>query len=265
MPSLLGAAWKHRHLISLLSSREIQARYRGSIFGMLWAIGVPLLTVFAFTFVFSDVLNRRWSEEGGLRIDFPLMLFGNILLFTFFAEVFGRAPGLMIENTSYVKRIRFPLEALVWSSTWTALFNLVIGLLAFFAFYWLREGAPPITALAAPLVLAPYVIMIVGIGFWLSATGVYLRDLRLVVAPASTLLMFLSPVFYSLSNVPEKVRHFILLNPISVPVQQFSDALFRNLWPDPLMLTVYTFAAIVVAVSGHAWFQHTRDGFADVI
>jgi lipopolysaccharide transport system permease protein len=261
----LGSAWRHRHLISLLASREVQARYRGSMFGMLWAIGVPLLTAFVFTFVFSEVLNQRWAGEGAERVDFPLMLFCSIVLFTFFAEVFGRAPGLMIENVSYVKRIRFPLETLVWSSTLSALFNLAVGLVAFFAFYALREGMPPITALALPLILAPFALMMLGLGFWLSAIGTYLRDLRIIAAPATTMVMFLGPVFYMLDSVPAPARHLMMLNPITIPIDQAKNALFYGVWPDPIVLGGYAAVAIVIALLGHASFQHVRDGFADVL
>jgi lipopolysaccharide transport system permease protein len=264
-PSLIGSAWRHRHLISLLASREVQARYRGSLFGMLWAIGVPLLTAFVFTFVFSEVLNQRWQGAGAERVDFPLMLFCSIVLFTFFAEVFGRAPGLMLENVSYVKRIRFPLETLVWSSTLSALFNLAVGLVAFFVFYVLREGVPPITALALPLILAPYALMMLGLGFWFSATGTYLRDLRIIAGPATTMVMFLGPVFYMLDSVPAPARHLMMLNPITIPIDEAKNALFYGVWPDPVILGGYCAVAIFVAGIGHAWFQHVRDGFADVL
>jgi lipopolysaccharide transport system permease protein len=264
-PSLLGSALQRRHLILLLASREVQARYRGSMFGMLWAIGVPLLTAFVFTFVFSEVLNQRYAGAGADRVDFPLALFCSIVLFTFFAEVFGRAPGLMIENVSYVKRIRFPLEALVWSSTLSALFNLIVGLFAFFVFYLLREGAPPMAAWALPLILLPYALMTIGIGFWFAATGTYVRDLRLIVGPAATMVMFLGPVFYMLDAAPIPARYFMMLNPITVPIDQAKQALFYGAWPDPALLGGYAAAAALVAWLGHAWFQHVRDGFADVV
>jgi lipopolysaccharide transport system permease protein len=263
--SLIGSALRNRHLIVLLASREIQARYRGAVFGMLWAIGVPLMTAFAFTFVFSEVLNQRWSIQGTERIDYPLMLFCSIVLFTFFAEVFGRAPGLMLENVSYVKRIRFPLQTLVWSSALNALFNLGVGLCAFLMFYIVREGLPPLSALALPLIIAPYAIMALGVAFWLSATGPYLRDLRLIVGPATTMIMFLGPVFYTLADVPIPARYAMMLNPISVPLEQAKAALFLGQWPDLSILAAYTAAAALIVWLGHLWFCQVRDGFADVL
>jgi len=262
----LGSAWRHRHLIRLLAAREIEARYRGAFFGMVWAVLVPLITAFAFTFVFSDILSlRAATSASGRPIDYPLTLFAGIVLFTFFAEIFGRAPGLLTENVAYVKRIRFPLDALVWSSTGAALFNLLVGLGAVLALYAFRIGAPPWSLLALPLIIAPYALMAVGFNFLLAATGVYVRDLRLLAGPLTTLLMFLAPVFYNLENAPAPYRAWLLLNPVTVPIRDAKAALFDAAWPEPAPLLIYSACALAVALLGRLWFAFTRDGFADVV
>src|SRR5262249_43830196 len=129
------SAWRNRVLIRRLTERQLSARYRGSILGLLWTIMTPLLMLGVYTFVFGIVLPVKWILPEGARGNFALLLFSGLIIYTFFAEVVSRAPSLMLENTAYIKKLVFPLEALVYANLSTALVNLLIGLGMVIAFY----------------------------------------------------------------------------------------------------------------------------------
>jgi lipopolysaccharide transport system permease protein len=128
-------AWRNRKLIWRLTRRDIEARYRGAWFGLLWSAIIPLMMALVYSFVFGHVFNSRWegAEEAG--VDFTLLLFSGVLVYSVFSETVNRSPGLMLENVSYIKKVVFPLEILPWVSLLSAIFNLAIGLIVLMAIY----------------------------------------------------------------------------------------------------------------------------------
>ena len=103
------SAWENRALILRLAKREIEARYRGSVLGIVWAFLVPLLMVGVYTFVFSMVFEIRWALPPGGQGAFALLLFSGLILFNLFSECVNRAPGLLLEHVTYIKKVVFPV------------------------------------------------------------------------------------------------------------------------------------------------------------
>ncbi|WP_431857381.1 ABC transporter permease [Azospirillum sp.] len=263
--ALFRTAWRHRSLILRLARREIDARYRGSVLGIVWAVINPLLMLAVYTFVFTVVFQARWGAAGTGSVEFALLLFSGLVLFTVFSDGVNRAPGLLLENVSYIKKVVFPLEILPLVTLVVALFNAAIGFAILLVFYAAALGLPPLTVLLLPLVLLPLCLMTLGISWFLASAGVFLRDIRQVVGVAVTVLMFLSPIFYPLTAVPERFRGLIHLNPLTPILEQSKDLLFWGRVPAPLEWGVATLAAWGVAWLGYAWFMKTRRGFADVV
>lgn len=269
-PSLLphamfASAWAHRRLIWRLARREVAGRYRGTVAGALWSVLTPLLTVATYSFVFTQVFQPRWQVPEGAQASVPLLLFSGVLLFNLFAECVNRAPGLVLENVSYVKKVVFPLEILPWVSLLSALFNLGVGLLLMLGVYAAQFGPPPATALLLPLVLLPLALLSLGLGWLLAALGVYLRDLRLAVGILTGLLMFVSPVFYPVSALGDTARPFIMANPLTPVLEASKDLLFWGQVPDGGLLAGGLAVSLAVAWLGWACFQKLRGGFADVV
>ncbi|KAA5604164.1 ABC transporter permease [Roseospira marina] len=263
LPFLVYTA--HRKLIARLTRREIAQTYRGSLLGLAWALLNPLIMLGVFTFIFSVVFQARWGTEIEGHGEFALVLFCGLIVFRFFAEVMGRAPNLMLENTSYIKKVVFPLEAMPWVAAGGALFNLAASLLMLVLGFVILNGVPPWTLVLVPVVLAPYVLLILGLTWFLSAIGVFLRDLHQVVGVLVTVTMFLCPIFYPIEAVPETFRIFIYMNPLTFIIEQLRDvALFGHL-PDFGLLAGYLAAAWGIALAGLWWFSRTRKGFADVV
>ncbi len=261
----LTCAWQYRSLIARLAKREIDARYRGSVLGVIWAFVVPMLMLGVYTFVFSMVFRIRWEVPMEEKGSFALILFSGLIIFNLFSECVTRAPGLMLENVSYIKKVVFPLEIMPWVSMVVALFNAAVSLLILVVFYLVVHGLPPATFLLLPIVIFPLVFWILGLGWFLSSAGVYLRDVQPFVGLLTTMMMFLSPIFYPLSAIPEAYRGFIQLNPLTLVLNDSKSVMFWGQMPQWLDWLLYVMLSWVVGWLGFVWFQKTRKGFADVV
>lgn len=257
--------WRHRALVRRLIHREIESRYRGSLLGILWALLTPLLTLAVFTFVFSVVFQARWGTSTGGKGEFALIMFAGLIVFTAFSEALVRSPGLILENSSYVKKVVFPLEVLPWVMVLSSLFQVAISLVILAVFYLAVFGLPPLTILLIPLVWVPLILFSLGVGLLLSALGVYLRDLRSVMPVVSQLLMFLTPLFYPAEALPETYRKLLHINPLTGIVENTRTVLFAGTAPDWTMLGIQTLAGLVFALLGLRLFRYLRTGFADIV
>ena len=257
--------WRNRELIRSLTIREVIGRYRGSIFGILWSFFNPVLMLAVYTFVFSVVFKARWNAASDSRTEFALVLFAGLMVFNLFSECINRAPTLILSNVNYVKKVVFPLEILPWVSLGSALFHTLVSLSVWLIFYGIFFGVPPITAGLVPVVLLPLIAFTMGISWFLASLGVYLRDVSQIIGLLTAILMFLSPIFYPLTSLPEEYRGMLRLNPLVPAIEMMRDAL---IWGKPPSWTVYgisLLAALIIACLGFAWFQKTRKGFADVL
>jgi lipopolysaccharide transport system permease protein len=252
-------------LVGQLTRREIGARYRGSVLGFAWSFVTPMLMLAIYTFVFSVVFQTRWHTSLDSRFDFALILFAGLIVFSLFSECFGRAPSLLLENPSYIKRIVFPLEALAWVVVLNALFNALVSFGILLAAYVALVGLPPLTVLWLPLVLAPLLLLNLGLVWFLASTGIYIRDVRQFVAVILPVLMFASPLFYPVSALPATFRGYVRFNPLAVAMEQVRDITLFGTHPDLLWLAVAFVLSLALAWGGLAWFLVTKRGFADVI
>lgn len=263
---MLKSVVQHRRLIMSLARHEIIARYRGSVFGLLWSFLNPVFMLAVYTFVFSVVFQARWGTGGsGSKAEFALILFAGLLVFNLFAECISRAPALIISNATYVKKVVFPLEILPWVTLGSALFNAAIGLFVWLLFSLFVFGLPPLTLFLLPVVLLPLLFFIMGLSWFLASLGVYLRDVSQVIGIVITALMFLTPIFYPLTAIPESYHIYIYLNPLTFIVEQVRNLLVFGQGLCLFEHVLLTTCSVFVAWLGYAWFQKTRKGFADVL
>lgn len=264
--ALLRSLWRNRQLISQMVKREVVGRYRGSAMGLAWSFFNPLFLLTVYTFVFSVVFKSRWTVGGGeSKTLFAVVLFTGMIVHGFFAEVLNRAPGLILANVSYVKKVVFPLEILPIVTMGAALFHSLVSLGVLLAAYVVFNGYMNWTVVFAPLVLLPLLIFTLGVAWVLASLGVFLRDVSQTIGIVTMVLMFLSPVFYPVTALPEQFRPWLMANPLTFIIEQARNVLVWGKLPDWMGLGAYTFAAMIVAWAGFAWFQRTRKGFADVL
>jgi lipopolysaccharide transport system permease protein len=264
--ALIRSLWNNRHLIMQMTRREVVGRYKGSAMGLLWSFLTPVFMLVVYTFVFSVVFKARWGVDGNeSKTQFAIVLFVGMIVHSLFAEVLNRAPFLILSNVNYVKKVIFPLEILPFIIMGAALFHSLVSLVVLLIAFVIFNSYLQWTVIFTPLVLLPLVILTLGFAWVLASIGVFLRDVGQTIGIVTTVMMFLSPVFFPITSMPEAYRPLIMANPLTFIIEQSREVLIWGHPPNWTGLGIYTLAAIAVAWSGYAWFQKTRKGFADVL
>lgn len=262
---LLKSLKAHWSLIFNLIKREVIGRYRGSVMGILWSFFNPVFMLIVYTFVFSIVFKARWIGGTDSKTEFALVLFAGLMMYNLFAECINRAPGLVLSNVNYVKKVVFPLEILPIVAIGSAMFHLIISLFVWLCFYLIFIGIPPITIGLLPILLFPFFLMILGLTWLLASLGVYLRDVAQIIGILTTALLFLSPIFYPISALPEEYHYFIQASPLTFIVEQAREIMIWNKGLNWSAWVIYSLFSFMTVWLGFAWFQKTRKGFADVL
>ncbi|TXI20504.1 MAG: ABC transporter permease [Nitrosomonas sp.] len=249
--------------------REITGRYRGSFLGLLWSFINPLLMLAIYTFIFSVVFKVRLNQEINAYYDdefaFALLLFAGLIIFNLFSECISRAPTLILTNVNYVKKIIFPLEILPWVTLGSALFHAGISFLVLLLFLLLIDHAIHWTLIFLPIIIFPLLLLIMGFSWLLASIGVFVRDIGQFIGLILTALLFMSPIFYPASALPESIRDYLFLNPLTFIIEQTRQTVLFGHLPDWFGLIIYYAIAALIAWAGLAWFEKTRKGFADVL
>lgn len=248
--------------------REVMSRYKGSFLGLFWSLINPILMLAVYTFVFSVVFKVRLDQDDGLYDDktsFALVLFAGLIIFNLFSECISRASGLILANVNYVKKIIFPLEILPWVTLGSALFHAGISFLVLLIFLLVTGHPIYWTAICLPIVILPLLLFIMGLMWLLASIGVFVRDIGQFIGLILTAMLFMSPIFYPASALPESVRSYLFLNPLTFIIEQTRAVILAGNLPDWTGLAIYYIVALFVAWMGLVWFEKTRKGFADVL
>jgi lipopolysaccharide transport system permease protein len=257
---------QHRQLLKQLTWREVQVRYRGSWLGVFWSLLTPLLMLTLYTFVFCVVFQARWNaqaDEG--KLDFALSLFAGLTIFNLFSETINAAPTLILGHTNYVKRVVFPLEVLPLARFLSGLTQAGFSLAILLAVNLAYRGSIAWTLVFLPAVLLPAALVTLGLAYFLASLGVFVRDIGNLVAPASTALLFLSPVMYPLSKLPEELQPVLAYNPLAPIVDGFRRVTIECRPPDWPSWTAVTLFGVMLAWAGWTWFARSKNAFADVL
>ena len=267
--SLLAIArsiWQNRSLTVQMIKRDIISSYKGSFMGLFWSFINPILMLAVYTFVFTVVFKARWGVGGDESMtDFAVVLFVGLIIHSIFAEILNRAPGLILGNVNYVKKVIFPLEILPIIALGGALFRGLVSLVVLLTVFVLLNGFIHWTAIFVPLVILPFVLVMLGFAWLLASIGVYLRDIEQATGFFATMMLFLAPVFYPVSILPEKYQILILANPLTFIIEQARQVMLFGKLPNLQGLAVYSVVSLGVAWFGYWWFQKTRKGVADVV
>lgn len=257
---------QHRQLIVQMIQREVVGRYKGSVVGLGWSFFNPILMLAVYTFVFSVVFKARWGLDANeSKTQFAVVLFVGMIVHGLFSEVLNRAPTLILSNVNYVKKVVFPLEILPVISMGAALFHSLISLCVLVLAFTLFNGFLHWTVIFIPLVLLPFIILTLGLAWILASLGVFVRDIAQTIGVITLIMMFLAPVFYPITALPEEFRPWLLANPLTFIIEQAREVLIWGHLPDFKGLSFYALYSCLLAWFGFAWFQKTRKGFADVL
>ena len=261
-----AAVSRQRELWWRLTEREIAGRYRGSVLGWSWTFLTPLLMLAVYTFVFTEVFKSRWGNmEHAGPLGFAINLFAGLIVFNVFAETASKSPSLVLENSALVTKVIFPVEVLSAVCVTAACFHALTSLAVLILFCLVANGGVPLTMLWLPLVWLPLALGCLGMGWLLSALGVFLRDLGQVVAVVVSLMMFMSTVFYPLSALPSHWRPLLKLNPLVQVIEQTRQVAINGDPPSVLYLCLGIPIALLGCEISFRLFQKAKRGFADVL
>ncbi len=262
---MLRSFLRNRSLIFQMIKREVIGRYRGSVLGIAWSFFNPLIMLAVYTVVFSTVFQAKWGVGSNSKTEFALVLFIGMIMHGVLSESMNNSPSLMLRNISYVKKVVFPLEILPWIVIGSTVFHALISVLVWMLFYVVVNQSLQLTFIYLPLVMLPLVLFSIGVSWSLASLGVYLRDIGQMTSVLTTILLFLSPIFYPASRLPEPYQTIIYINPLTFIIEQARDVLMWGNQPDWVALVLAYLISFFVAWIGFAWFQKTRRGFADVL
>lgn len=261
-PALLQATRLWRTLVA----QDLAARYRGTLLGRAWPVLMPLMLLAVYGFVFGAVFRSRWPGLAeGDHLGFTLNLFAGLLVHGLMAESVGQAPGLILRNSNFVRKMVFPLPVLVAVPLGSAVVHALVGLALLVLANGLFGTGWHASALVAPLVLLPYLAMLFGLSLIFAAFGVYVRDLAQITGVLVMLALFTGAVFYPRSMVPSAVAGVVDFNPITWPVEAVRNALLLGQWPSAIGFVEYLLVAVAVLAVGWICFAKLRRGFADVL
>jgi len=251
-------------LIVSLARRELAARYRGSVLGILWALLTPVVMIAIFTIIFAGIFKARFGNSNS-QWDYALYLFCGLLPWNAFQESLQLSSNTIVAHANLVKRVVFPLETLPVAQSLAAVANQMFGTVALVVATAFLRHEVHATILFLPLLVIPQIIATLGGAWLLASLGVFVRDIVQGVTLFLMAWMYLTPIIYPESLVPERYRVIINLNPFTPLVGNYRRILLEGTAPDWRGLAYFTAFGLASFLFGYWWFARTRKNFADVI
>jgi len=261
----LERAWHYRELIRAVVRRELASRFRGSILGWLWAILGPLVALGVYTFTFSHAVGIPHSAESIGISGYVLSIFAGLTVFNLFGELAYRAPGLLHEHSQVIKKSIFPSETLAWTATLRSSVYASISFALVLVFQLIINHKVPPTALLLPIVVIPFLLFLLGITWFLMALGSFTRDVVHVMISIVPMLMFATPIFYSIQDVPHSMQIYFHLNILGNYVEMTRDLLLFGRLPDFLVYCGTAIASLFIFAFSYRFFMQYKAVFVDVI
>ena len=235
MKTFMNSLIRNRDLLEVYCRRDIMSKYKGSRGGVLWAVLTPIMMLIIYTIVFSQIFQTRWGGdelEGISKINFALNLFTGLCVYNIFAECAAKGPTLITSNPNYIKKVIFPIEILGATTTISATFNGTVGILIAITGWAIANHEICETIIYLPIILGSYAMLMLGITWMLSIIGVLIKDTSQVIGSIISVMLFMSPVFYPSSAVPEGLRWLVSINPIAYYIEQIRNILIRGVTPN---------------------------------
>ncbi len=257
--------FKHHYLYWQWLRRDVAGRYRGSVLGLLWPVLQPLTQIFVFTLIFHEFMQMRWPSAGSSdALTYGLNVFAGLAVFNYFSEVLSRAPAAILSQPNLVTKVRFPLALLPAVTVGAALVHIAVGSVALVLLSALFLHVSWVM-LWLPLFLLPLILYGLGLALLLASLGVYLRDIGQIMPALTSMLMFLTPIFYPLTAIPDYLKPWFELNPIGWGAQALRSLLLEASLPSLTALGLHAGASILLLLLARWLFTRLEKGFADVL
>lgn len=260
MNTNVGELFAYRELLWSWVVRDIKVRYKQSLLGVAWAILQPLSATLIFSLVFSRFI--RVSTDG---VPHPIFYYSAMLPWTFLTSSISFGTSCLINNMNLVTKIYFPREILPISAVLASFVDFLIGTVIFIAMMLYYRVPLSLNWLWMPVLLLTQILLTLGIVFLASALNVFYRDIRFIVPLGTQLWMYLTPIIYPLSAVPERLRGLYMLNPMAGLIDSYRRIVLYAQSPHPTYLLTATLVSGTLFVIGYVYFKKAEVVFADVI
>jgi len=261
----LSVGWRHRELILAVLRRELADRFSGSAFGWVWAVAGPLITLAIYTTTFTKAMQLPVASAHGNTSSYALSTFVGLIVFGLFAELCSRAPMLMHEHAWFLKTSIFPSETLAWTAVLRALSYAGISFLVLLVFELALNGIPPLSILLLPFIVVPLVLFLLGMVWFLAAIGAFTRDMSYLMITFVPLMMFATPVFYRVADLPDPLRVLAYANPLGTAIEMARAAVLDGVSPPTLAYCGFLVVSLAVCRGGYAVFERYKGILVDVI
>jgi lipopolysaccharide transport system permease protein len=258
-------AWRFRDLIKAILSRELASRFRGSMFGWIWAIAAPLVMMMAYTVVFSGIVTVSHVGQPQSFGSRALLIFTGMTIFNFVSELLYRGPALLHEHAPFIKKSIFPTETLAWIAVLRALVYSGISFAVLLVFKLALTWNLPWTSVLVPFLVIPLLMLLLGATWFLMALGAFTRDIVHLMATIVPLLMWVTPVFYTFADIPVTIQPWMRLNIMADYVDMLRDIVLFGITPDLQLYGICVVVSSAVFFLGYAFFIQYKSIIVDVI
>ena len=256
----LGDVWRYRELLFFLTLRDVKVRYKQTLLGIGWVVIQPIVAMVVFSAIFGQFAHL--PSQG---IPYPIFTFSGLLPWLLFAGSVNRAGNSLVQNSNLLTKVYFPRLLLPMAATLANLVDFAVSLVVLLGLMIFYRITPGWQLLALPAVTVLALLAALGFGLWLSALNVQFRDVQFVLPWLIQVLLFLSPVAYSVSLIPSgKTQVAYALNPMVGVIEAFRWSLFGGSAPGRFLITSIA-VTLVVLVTGLFYFRRMERTFADVV
>jgi len=250
--------WLYRELIFFMTWRDLKVRYKQTLLGVGWAILQPFMTMVVFSIFFGNL--AAVPSDG---VPYPIFSYTALIPWTLFSKALQDASRSLVNNSHMITKVYFPRMILPVSSVLAGVVDFLIAFIVLLGLMFYYKITPTANTWTLPLFLILAVITAIAVGLWLSALNVLYRDINYVLPFLTQFWMYLTPIAYPSSMVPERWRAVYALNPMTGVVEGFRWALLGTAQPPGLMTLVSAGVAVVLLISGMFYFKRMERLFAD--
>lgn len=264
LPAAARNLFAQREIIRILTWRDFQARYRGSLAGLLWSIIQPLMTMTIYTLVFSSFLQVRFNSSDS-PFTFAVYLLCGLLPWNNFSEGLAQSTTIIRSNSNLVKRVVFPLEILPLNLSMSGMIQQLIGLCLLLPLALIVTGKLGLALFFLPVLLVIQLLLFTGINWIWASISVYIPDIRHATPALTMVLMFMTPILYPENVVPAWASWIVQINPIAYLVRMMRGLIMDNALPTLAEFGGVTLVCLLVFMIGYSWFMHTKSTLVDFL
>jgi lipopolysaccharide transport system permease protein len=259
----LSTIWQYRELLYFLVWRDIKVRYKQTALGIMWVVLQPVMTMLIFSGLFGLLLQ---VPSNG--IPYPVFVFTGLLPWTYFASALSRSSVSLVDSRNLITKVYFPRLLVPLTGVLAGLIDFIVGLTVLIVLMLMYGVVPTEAVLLTPAFLLLAMLTALGFGLWLSALNVRFRDIGYVIPFLIQIWLYVTPVIYSVSLIPQRFQFLLGLNPMTSVVTGFRWAILGQppaTETSPVVFALSIIITAVVLISGLIFFRRTERTFADII